>query len=602
MLEQAAGRGIRNMSHINLPRQLRNVTLFIHIASLPLKLPDVWQNDENLETSDERIYRIAFNKKKNMALIERTLKKNSIDCFLNKKGNIFTDENYGETNSLLRNHLIMDSQNFKRSDYIGDLDYSLNCDLLKCNYNCDWEKSKNNVIINDDTFDYEFSEDTIQIAKEIIKDLYKVKYFYKLRDIIRFVNLNEKIKKIYIYLALDDIVNFKEELLDKLGRLGYLIYRNKYYIFQPKNINDENIPLWYRMKPLPYLNKNFELNYNKKKPLLIRKIDKPDSKNIDKHLIISHKNYEYIINLLNDSEKFINDKYREYKNIKIFHKLSKFPNKNDMLYVYKIGILDRLSYISKKLLLEKLLIKVIETTNGLIIDIEKNSKLTHIEKFIFKYYDSFNHNYSIFRLKRDLYERLGKTTDKSIIEDKYKILFRVVNDNKIEEFYEYNKVKKLFELSSSYDKSLLDPLKIKKKTIYTNNTPIFGFIKIFKSKPKFYIVNNILYQKTYNIDGNEQKKTRHDGAVCGTALGCRKKPEIISTINYLIKYNNPGKSYIKYNSLNMSKISKDKNYYLEKSLCQELELLLRYYNLIRTDSDIFLNKRFFYLINEYKFD
>ena len=43
----------------------------------------------------------------------------------------------------------------------------------------------------------------------------------------------------------NDFNNFKDTLYDKFNRPGYLIQRNKYYIFQPFNQN-EDVPMYYR--------------------------------------------------------------------------------------------------------------------------------------------------------------------------------------------------------------------------------------------------------------------------------------------------------------------------------------------------------------------
>ncbi len=61
---------MRNLSHMTLPKELRNVTLYLHIGALPKQ-----QEKTKIETSDEQIYRRAYLKKKKMSIIEKELKK-----------------------------------------------------------------------------------------------------------------------------------------------------------------------------------------------------------------------------------------------------------------------------------------------------------------------------------------------------------------------------------------------------------------------------------------------------------------------------------------------------------------------------------------------
>merc|ERR1711966_41027 len=58
MMEQAAGRSIRNFSHKNLPRPYQNVTLYLHSSALPQNLAHL-----KTETYDEKVYRKAYIKK-----------------------------------------------------------------------------------------------------------------------------------------------------------------------------------------------------------------------------------------------------------------------------------------------------------------------------------------------------------------------------------------------------------------------------------------------------------------------------------------------------------------------------------------------------------
>ena len=81
-LEQINGRGIRTCSHVDLPLESRNVTVFMHTSINPtINNDSEWP--ERWETIDSKIYRIAELKAKRIGQITRILKENAIDCGLN---------------------------------------------------------------------------------------------------------------------------------------------------------------------------------------------------------------------------------------------------------------------------------------------------------------------------------------------------------------------------------------------------------------------------------------------------------------------------------------------------------------------------------------
>jgi hypothetical protein len=73
-IEQIIGRGVRYKSHEKLPEELRNVSIFLHVNI---------DSNSNIESIDERRYRIALKKQNKIQQIESIMKKNSIDCSLN---------------------------------------------------------------------------------------------------------------------------------------------------------------------------------------------------------------------------------------------------------------------------------------------------------------------------------------------------------------------------------------------------------------------------------------------------------------------------------------------------------------------------------------
>ena len=110
-----------------------------------------------------------------------------------------------------------------------------------------------------------------------IKEMYKLKYVYKIEDILSYVKEGYTIMKkdlfdeFFVYKALDQLIpkddndfnNFKDTVYDMNNVAGYLIYRKDAYIYQPSNQN-EDVPMYYRSTYLQELNNKLSLhNYMK---------------------------------------------------------------------------------------------------------------------------------------------------------------------------------------------------------------------------------------------------------------------------------------------------------------------------------------------------
>jgi hypothetical protein len=135
---QAIGRGLRHCSHADLPEADRNVRIFKYASTTdvsPIVNNDInIYDDEQLdapvllygdsdsetvltstyrdlltETVDEHMYRRVVRKDLIIKVIERTLKQNAIDCEFNRNRNMFP----------------------------GAIDFSRECDYMKCAYTCE---------------------------------------------------------------------------------------------------------------------------------------------------------------------------------------------------------------------------------------------------------------------------------------------------------------------------------------------------------------------------------------------------------------------------------------------------------------------------------
>ena len=109
--------------------------------------------------------------------------------------------------------------------------------------------------INYNTFNNNLASHEINV-KELIKNIYRFKHVYTLAQIrsskSNFTDEKKLFDDYFVYKALDELYqtendfnNFRDTIYDKYSNSGYLIHRDKYYIFQPFDEN-EDVPMYYR--------------------------------------------------------------------------------------------------------------------------------------------------------------------------------------------------------------------------------------------------------------------------------------------------------------------------------------------------------------------
>ena len=256
-MEQAVGRAVRNKSHIKLAEDERNVTVYLHSSALPNKP----KKDAGIETPDEQTYRRGYNKKFNMAKVERALKINAVDCDFNKKGNVYLQSNYTDISdeiNPLKEQTIVDSKGNRRIIDMYDKDNDARCEFRECEYNCLSNTDSDEQKLDNDTNSLKFSDYDVEFTEEYILTFFKESFAYYEETIINEVtqqlssendmDSNEFTKKI-IYIALNNIVEKKLATEDIYGRRGYIINIGNLYIFQPFELENTDIPMLYRYIP-----------------------------------------------------------------------------------------------------------------------------------------------------------------------------------------------------------------------------------------------------------------------------------------------------------------------------------------------------------------
>lgn len=247
---QVIGRAIRHCVHNDIMTEENpyvHVSVFRYTVSL----------DQGLSTEEE-LYKKAENKYILIKNIERALKEVAVDCPLNYNGNIIKEE--VETN---KNCIIPDGKSNKNICPIS-------CDFNKCDYICN-DKTLNFKYYDKDrkiykritkegldytTFNNELAINEIDNIKLKIKKLYKHRYVYTLEELVDLCAsaINSDLFDVFfVYKAIDELIpisendfnNFTDIIYDKYNVAGYIIYRDKYYIFQPFNKN-EDVLMYYR--------------------------------------------------------------------------------------------------------------------------------------------------------------------------------------------------------------------------------------------------------------------------------------------------------------------------------------------------------------------
>ena len=262
-VHQVIGRALRECKHykiINDENPFPKVKIYRYVVSLG-------QNKEL--TTEEQMYQKAEQKYLLIKDTERSLKEVAFDCPLNYHANIFPEETTKYANCVTGEQLVKLTPEERKTAKTCPSQ----CDFQQCTYKCFDEKlnlqyyDANKEIykkITKEKLDYStftniLARNEINFAKEKIKELFRFRYVYTLQECI------DKIKKSYIgekrelfedffvFKALDELIpiyendfnNFSDTIYDKFNVPGYIIYRDKYYIFQPFEQN-EDVPMYYR--------------------------------------------------------------------------------------------------------------------------------------------------------------------------------------------------------------------------------------------------------------------------------------------------------------------------------------------------------------------
>ena len=505
-IEQIIGRGVRNCSHIDLPFEKRNVQIFLHGTII----------DENEEEScDLYIYRLAEYKAKQIGVVTRLLKEISIDCLLNKGQMNYIFEN-------MKQKVIIKLSDRQKINYnVGHKPNTFQCDFMdSCLYEC----YNNNKIdkINDLTYTKNFIEVNNNIIIDRIKSLMREKFYYSKNNLIKNINIVKEYPILQIYSALSELIDNKYIIYDKYNREGYLINIDDYYYFQPIEFKNNNLSLYERSSILP--NKVDKIKYNipeiKNKKLLLSLNTEIASVDTDKVKKTDGNTNKFLIG------KTLLDEM--YKNYKICYDNGKLLVKSEENIYYLFNNIFNILYsnfnIEREILDELLIIHLIQ--------MNMFNDLLNILNYI--YNNELN----------DFEEKIKNYFDNNIIVNNDITGLLLLNNNS-KELVIFDKILKIWKLANSEDYKDLHK-KIQEITVDTTVlNKIVGYINEFKNS---YMVFKI---KNFN-------KKLNKGARCDQS----GKAEAVSILNSII----------------ISDVKFDIKRLNQKQICIIQEFLLRYYD------------------------
>ena len=231
--DQVIGRGIRRCSHTMLDFKDRNVMVYQYAS---VKKGDETKKNYT-ETVDLDLYRNAEQKDKKVAKVTYELKKNSVDCEINRPINALLNKKWSESIEML------DSKGKNRKITLGEFnkDNERQCNYRECDYVC---RVSDDGIRDDTTFQY--PEDILDLIFDVKQTIIKIFIKNNIIELstlidhvlIRKLNIDKTIEKEAVFYALDSIIHNKKEIKNINGEKCHLMNFNDIYVLIPISLKN----------------------------------------------------------------------------------------------------------------------------------------------------------------------------------------------------------------------------------------------------------------------------------------------------------------------------------------------------------------------------
>jgi len=541
-IEQIIGRAVRSFSHKDLPFEKRNVEIFMHTTLL---------HDEETESADLYIYRMAEYKAIQIGKITRILKETSVDCLLNQGQTNFTQENFAEfLNKKIKQKL---ADGTVIDDFpVGDVPYTIACDYMdNCQYKCRPFKKISEEDINEDTYNSTFLMVNSDKIKERVCQLMKERFFYMKTDLISGINSQHKYSISQIYATLTEMIQDDNEIIDKYGRSGYLINIDDYYLFQPMELNNERVSIFERSVPIDYKHNKIHFELQEENDIDIDIDNEQNQKN-------QQNQQNQIMNKTANKPIYLDTETSEIQKNKKTHEIDELLKKLKEYYNLAINTITIqrgednwykfIGVTMQKMMTEynidiNLLMEILVER---IIDVELNYK----EKL-----ELFRHLYSSDTIEENGFEWYAKSY----------FLDKIIKGKRFSAIVLYNKDKRHILINRNETWVNAEPEDIHDISPYIREkysikeseyNELVGFIS-FEVKQSHYVF------KIKNVNAK-----RNTGARCDE----KTKAKNISVINEILRE----EKYTKENTKNM----------VNQELCTLQEFTMRYFNKIRKNGKI----------------
>lgn len=241
-LEQVIGRAIRMCSHALLEPIDRNCTINLLLTVFP--------STQDQETMDMYQYRQAFEKAKQVGMITRVMKQHALDCNLNHEAVMITQLDTIE---------MRDGQGIIRPAVnINDTKFTSLCDYLDtCDYKCSIEVPIDLETTDESTYDYYSARWRESQIKNILRQIFTKQTYYQFDDLEELM-AEFGIPRVALASILAGIVGNRGFRIQVKGVDGYIIYKNKLYLFQPEVYKDTFVPLAIRGSDFPVKQDSYE--------------------------------------------------------------------------------------------------------------------------------------------------------------------------------------------------------------------------------------------------------------------------------------------------------------------------------------------------------